>query len=363
MSELYYQIALGLIESVGPITAKKLISYCGGVEAVFSERYAAISKIPGVAQLVARNVTQFNQAERVESELKFIADHKIAVHFYLDDDFPHRLKYCEDGPILIYRRGKDILNHTRMVSIVGTRNATKSGKAFCEELIEQLIPHDVVVVSGLAYGIDITAHRACLKYGVPTIGVLAHGLDRIYPALHRKTAIDMQHSGALVTEFMSQTNPDRENFPSRNRIVGGMTDATIVIESRDKGGSLITADLAFGYNRDVFAVPGRPSDVESQGCLRLLRENKAYLLTSLDDLVKNLGWDVQYKGSSVQKSLFVDLSPEEEALLGCFASGRASLDGLSISAGRPVSEVSAMLLGLEFKGVVRALPGKVFEMA
>jgi DNA processing protein len=233
MSELYYQIALGLIESVGPITAKKLISYCGGVEAVFSERYAAISKIPGVAQLVARNVTQFNQAERVESELKFIADHKIAVHFYLDDDFPHRLKYCEDGPILIYRRGKDILNHTRMVSIVGTRNATKSGKAFCEELIEQLIPHDVVVVSGLAYGIDITAHRACLKYGVPTIGVLAHGLDRIYPALHRKTAIDMQHSGALVTEFMSQTNPDRENFPSRNRIVGGMTDATIVIESRE----------------------------------------------------------------------------------------------------------------------------------
>ena len=256
-NQLKYQIALSLIPGIGCINAKTLVSYVGSVEGIFKEKEFRLKKIPGIGEVTAKSIANQNVLSRAEEELNNIEKHQIQTYFYLDEDYPYRLKRCADAPLVLFSRGNVNLNKRQMVAIVGTRNATSYGKECCSNLIEALAERSgYCVVSGLAYGIDVAAHKACLKFGVPTIGVLGHGLDQVYPKLHKSTAERMLEDGGLVSDFLCDPEFDRKNFVKRNRIIAGLCDATIVVESAEKGGSLVTADIADSYNRDVFVFPG-----------------------------------------------------------------------------------------------------------
>lgn len=361
---LKYQIALSLIPGVGGITAKKLISYCGGVEAIFREKKAALVKIPGIGQSLAASILNEKSFERAEKEMLFIEKHRIKPLFFLDKEYPARLKHCEDGPILLFVKGEASLNTAKVVSIVGTRNITDYGREKCNEIVEGLLPHKALVVSGLAYGVDACAHKKALDTGLETAAVLGHGLDRIYPPLHQQLAKRIASQGALVTDFLTETKPDRENFPKRNRIIAGLCDAVIVIEAADSGGALITANIANSYNRDVFALPGRTTDPYSKGCNMLIKSNKAALIESVADLEYIMGWDINKDPKkAVQQALFTELDPEEEKLVNFIRSNPdASIDFIVANLGFAVSKTSALLLGLEFKGILKPLPGKVYKL-
>lgn len=362
---LLYQIAATLLPGVGDITAKKLIAYCGGVEEIFKLRKSALMKIPGVGPVLAKLILEQDVLKRAEEEVEFVLKNNINPIFYTEKQFPERLKHCMDSPILIYTQGEMDLNAKRIVSIVGSRNATDYGKHVCEKLVKGLKSPDLLIVSGLAYGIDITAHKSALKYGVPTIGVLAHGLDRLYPSIHKKVASEMMEAGGLITEFMQGTNPDRENFPKRNRIVAGIADATIVVEAAKKGGALITAELANSYNRDVFAVPGRVDDKYSEGCNWLINRNKAVLTSSAEDILYLMNWEKENESKAkkpIQKQLFVELSDEQRLITDLLHEGQLSIDSICAKAQMPMSKVAAALLDLEFSGLVTSLPGKVFRL-
>ncbi len=363
-SDLKYKIALTLIPNIGDILAKRLVAYCGGVEAVFNEKKAALEKIPGIGSAYAQSVINHKIFDRAEEEIKFIEKNNITPLFYLDKDYPKRLSHCEDNPVMLYFKGNCNLNAEKIISIVGTREATEYGKRMCEKLIADLAIHHVTIISGLAYGIDICAHKAALDNKLPTVCTLAHGLDRMYPAVHKNTAEKMLENGGWLTDFTSNTIPDRENFPRRNRIVAGISDATIVIESKKSGGSLITADIANSYNRDVFAFPGRVDDVCSEGCNAIIKQNKAALIQSAADLVYILGWEQTKKSNAPQqKQLFIELSNEEETLVNALKEKESvGIDDLCFIAKLPMSKVSALLLTLEFSGIVRSLPGKAYRL-
>lgn len=361
------QIALTLLPNVGPVLARNLVSYCGGIDAVFKQKQSHLQKIPEIGPATAAKIAKQVVFARADQEMEFIEKHKVQALFYLDPDFPQRLKHCHDSPVMLYYKGNTNLNKQKVIAIVGTRSATEYGKNVTEKLIEQLTAFDVLIVSGLAYGIDIFAHRAALKEGLSTIGVMGHGLDRLYPGDHRNTAKKMLEQGGLLTEFPSQTNPDRENFPKRNRVVAGMCDAVVVIEAGAKGGALITADIAHSYSRDVFAVPGRLDDPFSVGCNKLIRINKAALLTSANDIAYLMGWEKEGEISSakkiVQQQLFIELTSEEQILVDVLKlHGKLSIDALTINAKIPFSKLSVLLLQLEMKNVVKSLPGKVFTL-
>ena len=360
--DLKYQIGITLIDGVGDITAKKLIAYCGGVEAVFSEKKSALLKIPDIGSTAANAVLSQRVLAQAEKEIEFIHNRDINPLFYLDDGYPERLRYCDDAPVMLYCAGNMDLNRKRMVSIVGTRSATTHGKKFCEDLVEQLAHNDVSIISGLAYGIDITAHKAALRHGIETCAVVAHGHDRVYPNLHSGVLQRMYDKGGLVTEFVSGTRPDRENFPKRNRIIAGLSDAIVVIESAKKGGSLITAEIANSYNRDVFAVPGRISDQYAAGCNWLIKTNKAVLLESTKDLEYVMGWEEKGKKAGAQKKLFLQLKPEERVLVNLLSEQNLGIDMLCLKSQFSSSKVAATLTNLEFSGVVTCLPGKVFQL-
>lgn len=361
--QLIYKIGLTLIPGIGDIVGKKLVAWCGGPEAVFLEKKKALLKIPGVGLQTIENIVNQQVLKRAEEEIRFIEKHKIQPLFYLDRDYPKRLQHCADSPMLLYYRGSVSLNHQRVIGIVGTRNATEYGKHFCEQLVENMLEDDVLIVSGLAYGIDTCAHRASLKNGIPTIGVLGHGLDRIYPAVNRSLAQRMLDHGGLLTEFMSQTNPDRENFPKRNRIVAGMIDALIVVESAKKGGALITADIANSYSRDVFAVPGRVGDPYSEGCNFLIRTNRAAMIEDIQNLRYIMGWDRKEKITSAQTRLFRDFSADEQILIDLFNDKKeCDIDDMMLKSGFPASKLAVLLLNLEFDGVLVALPGKRYKI-
>lgn len=361
--QLIYKIGLTLIPGIGDIVGKKLVAWCGGPEAVFLEKKKALLKIPGVGLQTIENIVNQQVLKRAEEEIRFIEKHKIQPLFYLDRDYPKRLQHCPDSPMLLYYRGTVSLNHQKVIGIVGTRNATEYGKHFCEQLVENLLDDDVLIVSGLAYGIDTCAHRASLKNGIPTIGVLGHGLDRIYPAVNRSLAQRMLDHGGLLTEFKSQTNPDRENFPKRNRIVAGMIDALIVVESAKKGGALITADIANSYSRDVFAVPGRVGDPYSEGCNFLIRTNRAAMIEDVQNLRYIMGWDRKEKITSAQTRLFRDFSADEQILIDLFKDQKeCDIDDMMLKSGFPASKLAVLLLNLEFDGVLVALPGKRYKI-
>ncbi len=366
MSEnLKYQIALSLIPNIGDILAKRLVAYCGSPEAVFKEKKTALEKVPGIGAAYADSVIKVNDSvfKRAEEEISFIEKNNITPLFYLDKNYPKRLTYCEDSPVMLYFKGNTDLNTQKQISIVGTREPTDYGKKVCEKLITDLATYNVTIVSGLAYGIDICAHKAALENKLPTVCVLAHGLNKIYPSVHQQTAQKMLEQGGWLTDFMSNTNPDKENFPKRNRIVAGIADATIVVESKKSGGSLITADIANSYNRDVFAFPGRVDDICSEGCNAIIKQNKAALIQSAADLIYIMGWEQTDVKANVQKQLFVELKPEEEQLVNVLKEKeQINIDDICLISKMPMSKVSSLLLSLEFSGIIKSLPGKMYRL-
>ena len=364
-NELKYRIALSLIPKIGHVTAKKLIAYVGSIEGIFSESKKGLLKIPGIGDILAESIVKANVLDIAEEEIEFITKKKIKVFFYLDKDYPERLKHCDDAPLLLYVLGNSDMNWSKVLSIVGTRKATSDGVAFCNKLIKDLAErgHDPVIVSGLAYGIDAAAHEAALENNLKTFAVLGHGLDIIYPASHKPLAKKIMDKGLLITDFTSKTIRDKNNFIKRNRIIAGMSDATIVVESGEKGGSLITADLANSYNRDVFAVPGRISDEHSRGCNQLIKTNKADLLENVEDLEYLLGWEMQKNAEPIQRSMFQDLTEDEKAVLSILKSdNELPIDLICLKASMPTSKVSPILLNLEFTGMVKTLPGKKYKL-
>ena len=337
----------------------------GSVEGVFQEKEKNLLKIPGIGEVNAKRVVRQNVLERAKKEVEFVLKNRIRTFFYLDDNYPTRLKGCSDAPIVLYFKGNANLNERRIISVVGTRNATNYGKEICEELIRNFSEksYPILVVSGLAYGIDVHAHKACLKYNIPTVGVFAHGLDTIYPSLHAPIAAKMLENGGLISDFISETKIDRANFLRRNRIIAGMADATIIVESAKKGGALVTADIANSYNRDVFAFPGRSTDLYSQGCNKIIKLNEAVLVENQADIEKAMNWDIKVSTNrAYQTSLFVELTPEEQKLVDLLKRGDRFIDEITIETQLPMSKVSSLLLTLEFKGVITSLPGKMYRL-
>lgn len=364
-NELIYRIALSLLPNIGPVISRLLHDYCGTAEAVFKEKKHLLAKIPGVGSKRIRKAFAAPVLERAEKEAAFLRRHKVTALFYTDPDYPKKLHHCPDAPVLLYYKGQTDLNRHRYIGIVGTRSATPYGEEMTRQIIEGLKGTDTVVVSGLAYGIDICAHNAALHCGMETVGVMAHGLDRIYPQAHRTTAGKMIRQGGLLTEYPSETVPDRENFPTRNRIVAGLCDAIVVVEASGKGGALITADLAIGYNRDVFAVPGRTMDLYSTGCNNYIRENKAGLITSANDLIWMMGWKDHRdtKKPAVQTTLFTDLNDEEQRIVNFLKEqGESGIDAIGAAAALPFSRLANTLLQLELKGIVQLRPGKRYAL-
>jgi DNA processing protein len=305
---LKHKIALGLIPRIGDINARKLVSHFGNVEAVFQEPYRNLINIPGIGSGLAKYISDRSYLETAEKEVEYVEKNNIRTYFYLDNDYPYRLRQCDDSPVVFFFKGNCDLNAVKILSVVGTRNATVRGRELCDKIIGGLAAGhpDLIIVSGLAYGIDIAAHKAALSNNLQTIGVLAHGFKTTYPSIHDSTAKTIVKQGGLLTDFVSDALPERNNFLKRNRIIAGISDATLVIESGVKGGALITADIANSYNRDVFAVPGRPDDQWSAGCNSLIRNNKASLTECSDDVEYFLNWKPAKSKPPIQRTLFSD---------------------------------------------------------
>jgi DNA processing protein len=360
--ELFNLLALLKVDGVGDIMGKKLLNSFGDASAIFKAKSSQLAAVDGIGSVLLKNLKDKSAFEKADKELSFIKNNNIQVSFFQDENYPERLKHCIDAPILIFTAGNLDFKNKKIISIVGTRQITSYGTDFCKKLIEDIAPLDPVIVSGFAYGVDIVAHQAAMDFNLQTVGVLAHGLNQIYPRTHKKYMARMEEKGGFITEFWSDSNPDKEKFVRRNRIVAGMAEATIVIESADKGGSLITANMANDYNRDVFAVPGRVTDKYSQGCNNLIKTQKANVLTSAADLIYMLNWDIKENPKTIQKQLFVELEPVEQTIYDFLQkNGKELLDIIAIECEIPIFKLSGILIGMELKGVIRPLPGKLFE--
>ncbi|MCL2596662.1 MAG: DNA-processing protein DprA [Paludibacter sp.] len=368
-TDLQQIIALTLINGIGNILAKNLIAYLGSVEAIFKEKSQNLAKIPGIGTVLSKEIVNQNVMERAEKEVEFIEKHKLSTYFYLEKNYPFRLKECEDAPVLMFGKGNIDLNNGKFISVVGTRSATETGKENCHTLITDLARsnNNIVIISGLAYGIDICAHKAALENNLSTIAVLGTGLDRMYPYQHKSVATKIVDSGALLTEYLSGTNPERKNFVQRNRIIAGLSDVLVVVETRKKGGSLITAHCANDYNRDVFTFPGRITDEYSAGCNQLIKTNQAALIENAADIMRFMSWDnmaVAEPNTKSQSTLFAELSEDEQKILNVL---RTASDGLqtneiALKIAKPVSTTSALLLTMEFGGWVKLLPGNIYKV-
>ena len=361
-SDLFYTLALQRVEGVGDIMAKKLISHCGSAEGVFKTKSNQLAAIDGVGTSLLKNLKDQSVFDKANKEIAFIQNNNINVAYFQDENYPDKLKHCVDAPLILFTAGNIDLKSRKIISIVGTRQITSYGMEFCKKLIEDLVPLNPVIVSGFAYGVDIVAHQLAMENNLQTIGVLAHGLNQIYPKTHKKYMAKIEQNGGFMTEFWSSANPDKENFVKRNRIVASIAEATIVIESADRGGSLITANIANDYNRDVFAVPGRTTDKYSAGCNNLIKTQKANVLTSAADLIYILNWDIKEESKAVQKQLFVSLDNDEQKIYDyLLKTGKELMDIIALECEFPIYRISALLLNMELKGVIRPLPGKLFE--
>ncbi|MBK8954928.1 MAG: DNA-protecting protein DprA [Saprospiraceae bacterium] len=359
-----YQIALTQIENVGSATAKNLIRVCGSPQEIFKEKKWKLKKIPLLRSSALQNLSDPSVLHRAEKELQFAIKHGIRILYFENEDFPWRLKQQNDAPILLYAKGAFTTNPERAIAVVGTRNISEYGKRLIEEFIGALQHGPFQVVSGLAYGVDTAAHQMCVDMNIQTIGVLGHGLDRIYPFANLKLADKMQMNGGLVTEFCTGTKPDRENFPMRNRIIAGMCDALVVIETGESGGSMITAEIANSYNKDVFTYPGRIHDPYSKGCHKLVKEHKAQLITSAEDLIKAMNWDLEAsQPKNVQLALFQEMNEDEKGLCEILQKfNTIHIDQLHQLSNMKPGNLASTLLSLEFKGLVRAHPGKRYTL-
>lgn len=362
--ERFYYLALNLLPGVGPVISRRLLDHFHSAERLFKATINDLQQVAGIgsqlAAKIARSITDVTIFRKAEAELAFIEKYQIRMLMLNQAGYPTRLLQAVDCPSLLFAKGNADLDTARVISIVGTRHATAYGKSVCMAFIEALSNSGVIVVSGLAWGIDICAHRQALKSGLPTVAVLGHGLTQMYPAEHRRTAEEMIHSGALVSEFFSDRTAEKENFPKRNRIIAGLSDATVLIEAAPGGGALITAGLANSYDRDVYAFPGRINDRYSKGCLELIRDNKAQLITSPDDFIAFMNWDLQAtskkrSGSSLSDPLEIQVMSFLRQQLVC------SLDQLASEFPQLSARLPAILMQLELKGALRQLPGKRFE--
>jgi len=369
--EIYYSIALSRMTGFSPQTALLLYRTLGSSEAVYAHRHDIGDVVPGCSPTLVEAMKHWDDAlKRAAAEMEFVGKHHISVLTMTDDGYPSRLRECPDAPVVLYYTGSGDLNRQRVIAIVGTRHATAYGNDLTQRFLgrlKELCP-DVLVVSGLAYGIDICAHRQSLAVGYDTVGVLAHGLDTIYPARHRETAVQMVSHGGLLTEYMSQTEPLPNNFRQRNRIVAGMSDATVVVESAAKGGALITARIAGEYGRDVIAFPGPVGAPYSEGCNNLVRDNRAALITSADDFVALLGWhtDVQrqqMERQGIERQLFPDLTADEQTVVAQLRhTNDLQLNALSVKTNIGIGQLSSLLFQLEMRGMVRPLAGGVYHL-
>ncbi len=362
---LLHKIAITLIPNIGEIRAKNLIAYCGGLENVFNEKKEKLAKIPGIGSIAANSFSNLKDVfKRAEEEIVFIEKHKITPLFYLDKEYPFRLKQCADSPLMLYYRGNADLNNSKILSIVGTRTATDYGKSITKKIVNGLSDLDILIVSGLAYGIDICAHKASMQNNLKTVGVLGHGLDRIYPDLHRGTAKKMLDCGGLLTKFMSKTKPDKMNFPERNAIIAGLADAVVIIESKMKGGALITGEIANSYSRDVFAVPGKVGDKCSEGCNYFIKANKAGLVENADDIKYFMSWDSPVKKEKQKPAeLFRVLTADEQIIVDILKENKeSSIDYLCNNTQFSTSKIAELLLNLEFAGIIKSNPGKIYQL-
>ncbi|AOW21193.1 DNA-processing protein DprA [Urechidicola croceus] len=361
--ELIAVLTLQKVKGIGDIIAKKLISHCGSAQNVFKEKRGVLEKINGIGTLTIKNLYDKKYKESAEKEFKYISRNNIQSVYFQSDEYPERLKHCIDAPILLFQDGKINLKNQRIISIVGTRKMSLYGRDFINNFIEELKPYNPIIVSGFAYGVDITAHKAAIKNDLQTIGVLAHGLEKMYPKTHKKYVHQVNDNGGFFTEFWHKEEPLREHFLKRNRIVAGISEATIIVESAEKGGSLVTADIANSYSRDVFAVPGKVTDSLSKGCNALIKTNKAGILTCTQDLVDALNWeDTSLTKIAVQKQLFIDLQGEEKIIYDyLLKKGKEHMDVIALDCNIPVYKLATLLFSLEMKGVTRPLQGKLFE--
>ncbi|TQI69423.1 DNA processing protein [Gramella sp. Hel_I_59] len=363
--QLLYTLALQHVPNLGDSTAKKLIRHFGSAENVLKEKTSSLLKIDGIGKTRISEFDNPIHLKEAEKELGFIQKNKINVSYFKEDSYPEKLKHCQDSPLLLFSRGIINLNRKRILSIVGTRQISSHGISFCEQLIEELAPLEPAIISGFAYGTDITAHKAAIKNKLQTVACLAHGLNQIYPKTHKKYMTEMEENGGFFTDFWSTDTFDRNNFLKRNRIIAGLSEATVVIESAEKGGALVTADIANSYDREVFAVPGRPGDKSSIGCNELIKSQNARVLTSAADIAYMLNWrNNENDLKPVQKKLFIDLGAEEQLLYDQLQlQGKTELDLLALQCKIPTFKTASLLLSMELKGAVRPLPGKLFEIA
>lgn len=363
--ELLYLLALQKVPKVGDIMGKKLLQHFGSAKAVVQAPIHQLSKVEGIGTIMLKHLKEKDYLKEAEDELRFVQNNNISIIPYTHQDYPTKLSHCIDGPLLLFTSGTLQLNAPRMLSIVGTRNITSYGTKVCEMLIEQFSSLGITVVSGYAYGVDICAHKAAIKYNLPTIACLAHGLNQIYPKKHEAYKAAMEKNGGFVSDFWSTSIFDRNNFLRRNRIIAGLSEATIVIESAEKGGSLVTADIAHSYNRDVFAVPGKINDAYSIGCNQLIKTQKAQMITSAADVVYALGWDMDSQPEkAIQKQLFVALTDDEQVIVAFLKTvDKEHIDVIALHCQMPIFKISSILLQLEMKGVIRPLPGKLFSLA
>ena len=363
-NELRHMLALQRVPNLGDTSVKKLIHHVGSAEGVFKEKRERLFKIEGITPFRLKEFNPKIVLDQADDELAFVESNDISILCYRDEDYPARLKQCYDAPLLLLTNGNYHLENRPVISIVGTRNATSYGVLMCEKLITDLAVLNPVIVSGLAYGIDIVAHRSALDNRLQTIACLAHGLNQIYPREHQKYVPQILENGGLFTEFWSNDPFNRENFLKRNRIIAGISEVTIVVESAEKGGSLVTTDIANSYNREVFAFPGKASDTFSKGCNALIKSQQAQMIESASDLIYLMGWDIQDKKPPVQTELFVSLTGEEEKVVDYLRrEGKVQLDLIGIKCGIPMHKTASLLLQLEMKGLVRPLPGKLFQLA
>ncbi|WP_103068997.1 DNA-processing protein DprA [Aquimarina sediminis] len=356
-------LTLKKVKNLGDSSIKKLIREVGSAEAVLTEKTNNLLKIDGIGKVRIKDIHNSEYRKAAENELIFMQENNINYHVYDQQDYPEKLKHCIDGPVVLFSSGNIDLQKKKIISIVGTRQVTSYGVRFCEELIETLAPLNPVIVSGFAYGVDIAAHRAAVKHNLQTIGCLAHGLNQIYPKAHKKYVAQVENNGGFFTDFWSTDTFDRNNFLGRNRIIAGLSEATIVVESANKGGSLVTAEIANSYNRDVFAVPGRAHDPLSKGCNMLIKTQQAHMLTSATDLIYMLNWELDEKEKpAVQKTLFVELDEYEKKIYNFLNdNGKELLDVIALQCQIPTFKTASVLLNLELKGVIKPLPGKLFE--
>lgn len=361
-TDLLYQISLTQVNGIGVVQAKLLLEHFETAEAIFKAKKKELSLIEGIGEIKASAIKTFNTFKDAEDEIKFIEKHHIHPLFIRDKDYPKNLLHCYDAPTMLYYRGSETLNTQKSISIIGTRTNSDYGKQITEQLVEQLSSENITIYSGLAFGIDAIAHKAAVKNNIATVGVLAHGLDSIYPVQHKSLAKEMLLNGGLLTEFTKGTKADKHNFPKRNRIVAGISNATIVIETAIKGGSMITAELAYNYNRDVFAFPAKTTDVKSAGCLKLIYQNKAILITGVEQLLESMGWNDKTKNIKKQRQLFVELTSEEQQVFALIeAKGEISIDEIYTAVNLSSSNIAAALLGLELNNLIINLPGKMYK--